>query len=75
MTRKCSIPLKDSAIPMPSMFSLRQRAMERLEELRAILDQSGAKDLDSYLAAKVAEFRRRGPSSSSTDFPMRGDHP
>lgn len=74
MTHKRSIPLKDRATPMPSMASLRQRAMERLEDLRAILARSGAKDLDSYLEAKVAEFRRRGPSSSSTDFP-RGHRP
>lgn len=75
MTRKRSIPLKNSTIPMPSMASLRQRAMERLEDLRAILARSGAKDLDSYLEAKITEFRRRGPSSRSTDFPMRGDRP
>lgn len=67
MNRKRRRPV----VARPSAFSLRQREMERLEELRAILMRAGAQDIDSYLVAKVADFRKRCPSSGFDEFSAR----
>ncbi len=47
----------------------RQRSAQRLAEVQSILRQSGAPDIDTYIAIKVQEFGNRGRAGMNRPRP------